>query len=45
MSKYEVIKAIMESKQVKDEKDKVYAIEMFLKGWWTEEQVKWFLED
>lgn len=44
MSKYEVIKAIIESKQVSDEEDKVYAIEMFLKGWWTEEQVKWFID-
>lgn len=44
MSKYEVIKGIMESAKI-DEDCKVYAIEMFLKGWWTEEQVKWFLKD
>lgn len=39
MNKYEVIKKIMESTKI-NENDKVYTIEMFLKGWWTEEQVK-----
>ena len=44
MSKYEVIKAVMESERFTNEEDKVYAIEMFLKGWWTEEQIKRLLE-
>ena len=40
MSKYDVIKKIMESKKI-DENDKVFTIEMFLKGWWTEEGIEW----
>lgn len=40
MSKYEVIKKVMESTKI-NESDKVYTIEMFLKGWYTEEQIKW----
>ena len=43
MSKYEVIKAIMESNEI-NEKNKVYHIEMFLKGWSTEEDLKWIWE-
>ena len=39
MSKYEIIKKVMESTKI-DENDKVYTIEMFLKGWWTVEQVE-----
>ena len=40
MNKYEVIKKIMESESI-NENDKVYHIEMFLKGWLTEEDLKW----
>lgn len=40
MSKYKVIKAIMETGKI-NENDKVFSIEMFLKGWYTEEQLKW----
>ena len=43
MKKYEVIKKIMDSKAI-NEDDKVYHIEMFLKGWHTEEDLKWILE-
>ena len=43
MSKYEVIKQIMESKKLTDN-NKVYYIEMFLKGWHTEENIKWIWE-
>lgn len=43
MSKYEVIKEIMECRKL-TEKNKVYYIEMFLKGWCTEEDIKWILE-
>ena len=44
MSKYEVIKRVMESTRINDD-DKVYAIEMFLKGWYTEKQIEWIWED
>lgn len=40
MTKYEVIKRIMNSNSV-DENDKVYHIEMFLKGWLAEEDLTW----
>jgi hypothetical protein len=40
MAKYEVVKKIMNSNAV-NENDKVYYIEMFLKGWHTEEDLKW----
>lgn len=40
MSKYEVIKKVMESTRVCED-DKVYAIEMFLKGWYTEQNIEW----
>ena len=43
MSKYEVIKKIMGSKKLTDN-NKVYYIEMFLKGWHTEENIKWIWE-
>lgn len=43
MSKYKVIKKVMESTRI-NENDKVYAIEMFLKGWHTEEDIKWIWE-
>lgn len=39
MSKYDVIKNIMESNI--NETDKVYHIEMFLKGWITEKDLEW----
>lgn len=39
-NKYEVIKKIMESIRI-NEDDKVYAIEMFLKGWYTEKEIEW----
>lgn len=44
MSKYEVIKNIMENEKL-NENDKVFSIEMFLKGWWTEEHIKKLLEE
>ena len=44
MNKYEIIKRIMESNKI-NENNKVYAIEMFLKGWWTEENIKWLWEE
>ena len=40
MSKYEVIRKIMESNRINTD-DKVYSIEMFLKGWYTEQQIEW----
>lgn len=40
MDKYEVIKKVMESTRI-NEDDKVYAIEMFLKGWYTKKQIEW----
>lgn len=40
MSKYEIIKKIMESNKI-NENDKVYCIEAFLKGWLTETQINW----
>lgn len=43
MSKYEVIEKIMESTKI-NKNDKVYYIEMFLKGWHTEEEMKWIWE-
>lgn len=44
MSKYEIIKKIMESEAI-SESNKVYHIEMFLKGWSTEEDLKWIWEN
>lgn len=44
MNKYEVIKKVMESTKISED-SKVYIIEMFLKGWFTEEQIEWVLED
>lgn len=43
MSKYEVIEKIMESNRINKD-DKMYAIEMFLKGWYTEDDIKWMWE-
>lgn len=43
MSKYEVIEKIMDS-EVINKNDKVYYIEMFLKGWNTIEEIKWIWE-
>lgn len=43
MNKYKVIKKIMNSTKI-NEDDKVYYIEMFLKGWHTEEDIKWILD-
>lgn len=40
MNKYQVIKKIMNSTKIDDD-NKVYYIEMFLKGWHTEEEIKW----
>lgn len=44
MSKYEVIKKIVESTKNLNEDDKVYIIEMFLKGWFEENDIKWVWE-
>lgn len=43
MGKYDVIKKIMDSNRVSNE-DKVYYIEMYLKKWSTEEELKWIWE-
>lgn len=43
MSKYKVIKAIMESDKI-SENEKVDCIKMFLGGWLTEEELKWIWE-
>lgn len=43
MDKYEVIKKIINSGKI-SESDKVYCIETFLKGWSTEEEIKWIWE-
>ena len=43
MSNYEVIRNIMGSNKI-NENDKVYYIEMFLKGWHTENEIKWIWE-
>ena len=43
MGKYDVIKKIMDSNRVSNE-DKVYCIEMYLKKWSTEEELKWIWE-
>ena len=44
MSKYEVIIKIIESIRIK-ENDKVWYIEMFLKGYLTEEQMEWLWKE
>lgn len=44
MSKYEVISRIMNSNKISEE-DKVYEIEMFLKGYFTSEQLVWIWEE
>ena len=44
MSKYEIIKRIMDSTRI-DESGKVCAIETFLKGWYTEEDLEWIWKD
>lgn len=43
MNKYKIIERIVTSKTI-NEDDKVYHIEMFLKGWSTEEDLKWIWE-
>ena len=40
MTKYEVIRKIMESNRI-NEGEKAYSIEVFLKGWATEQQLEW----
>ena len=43
MNRYEVVKKIMDSEEL-PENEKLYHIEMFLKGWHTEEDLKWIWE-
>lgn len=43
MSKYDVIKKIMDSQKINKD-DKVHTIETFLKGWLTEEEISWIWE-
>lgn len=43
MDKYEIIKKIMDS-EIIGENSKVYYIETFLKGWYTEDDMKWIWE-
>ena len=40
MTKYHVIEKIMNSARI-NEDDKVYAITMYLKGWYTEQNIEW----
>ena len=46
MDKYDVIKKIMdaENRAGFGKPEKVYYIEMFLIGWYTEEDIKWIWE-
>ena len=43
MEKYEVIKRVMDSNAI-NKNEKVYHIEMFLKGWSTEKDLEWIWE-
>lgn len=43
MQKGEVTKRIIESTRI-NEADQIYYIEMFIKGWLTEEDIKWIWE-
>lgn len=43
LAQYELIEKVMNSNLKKDLK--VYAIEMFLKGWWDEQEVMQLLND
>lgn len=43
MNKYQVIKQIVESKKINDD-DKVYYVEMFVKGWYDETDLEWIWE-
>ena len=40
LKKYEVIEKIMNSEKI-DKTDKAYYIEMFLKSWFSEEELEW----
>lgn len=40
MNKYQVIKNIIESTRINDD-DKAYYIEMYIKGWHTEQEIEW----
>ena len=42
--KYDIIEKIMGSGKI-NKNDKVYYIEMYLKGWFTEEEIKWIWEE
>lgn len=42
-SQYQVIEKIMNSTKI-NEFDKIRAIEQFLKGWWTENEIAWIWE-
>lgn len=44
MSKYEVVKKIMDSKKI-DEYSKVDTIEIYLKGWYEEQEIAWIWEE
>lgn len=44
MAEYEVIKNIMNSNKI-NENDKVYYIEMFLKDWYTAEDLNWIWDN
>lgn len=43
MTKYEIIRNIMESTRI-NENEQAYYIEMFIKGWYTESDIKWIWE-
>lgn len=43
MTKYDVVKNIMESQRV-NEDEQAYFIEMYIKGWFTVDEIKWIWE-
>lgn len=43
MNKYNIIKSIMNSRKIDDD-TKIYYIEMFIKDWYTEEDINWIWE-
>lgn len=44
MSKYEIIKAVIDTNKI-NEDSKIYIIEMFLKGWYTEKNIEWIWKE
>ncbi len=44
LNNYKIIKKIMDSNKI-NEVDKAYYVEMFVKHWYDEEQLKWLWEN